>query len=83
MATRKFDALKKTDEEIHATIHDVYNALVERGYNPISQMVGYLITNEPTYITGHNNARTIITKFERDELLEYILKKYFEKEEEL
>lgn len=81
MATKKYEAIKKTDEEIQKMLGDVYASLSERGYNPISQLVGYLITDEPTYITSHNNARTIISQFERNELLEYILKKYFDKEE--
>ena len=81
LATKKYEAIKKTDEEIQKMLGDVYASLSERGYNPISQLVGYLITDEPTYITSHNNARTIISQFERNELLEYILKKYFDKEE--
>ena len=80
MATKRYEAIKKTDEEIQKMLSEVYTALSDRGYNPINQLVGYLITDEPTYITSHNNARTIISQFERNELLEYILKKYFEKE---
>ncbi|SHK05566.1 IreB family regulatory phosphoprotein [Tepidibacter formicigenes] len=66
---------KVTPEEI---ILKVYNALVEKGYNPINQLIGYLLSGDPTYITSHNNARSLVKKFERDELLEEILKKYLE-----
>lgn len=54
----------------------VYKALVEKGYNPISQMVGYIMSGDPAYITSHNNARSIIKKIERDELLEELVKHY-------
>ncbi|MFA5535606.1 MAG: IreB family regulatory phosphoprotein [Bacillota bacterium] len=54
----------------------VYEALQEKGYNPINQLVGYLLSGDPAYITSHNNARNIIRKMERDELLEELLKEY-------
>ena len=80
-STIKFTVPCDDKENMHATLRSVFDALNEKGYNPINQLVGYLSTDEPTYITSHNNARTVITQFERNELLEYILKKYFEKEE--
>ena len=55
---------------------DVYNALDERGYNAIDQMVGYILSGDPSYITSHNNARSLIMKVERDELVEELLKEY-------
>jgi len=55
---------------------EVYDALKEKGYNPINQLVGYLLSGDPAYITNHNNARSLIRKLERDELLEELVKKY-------
>jgi uncharacterized protein (UPF0297 family) len=60
------------------TLHKVYNALVEKGYNPINQLVGYLLSGDPAYITSHDNARNLIRRFERDELLEELVKNYLE-----
>lgn len=54
----------------------VHDALVEKGYNPISQIVGYILSEDPTYITTHNNARSIISKIDRDELLQELLRSY-------
>ena len=54
----------------------VYQALVEKGYNPINQMVGYILSGDPTYITSHNNARNLIRQLERDELLEKMVRNY-------
>jgi len=54
----------------------VYEALKEKGYNPISQIVGYILSGDPTYITNHKNARSVIRKIERDELLEELVKAY-------
>ncbi|MCG8401317.1 MAG: IreB family regulatory phosphoprotein [Firmicutes bacterium] len=54
----------------------VYDALKEKGYNPINQLVGYLLSGDPAYITSHNNARSLIRQLERDELLEELVKKY-------
>ena len=56
----------------------VYNALVEKGYNPVNQIVGYIMSGDPTYITSHKNARSLIMKVERDELLEELLKSYID-----
>lgn len=59
-----------------AIITNVYQSLKEKGYNPINQLVGYLLSGDPTYITSHNNARGLIRKLERDELLEELVKAY-------
>lgn len=74
--TIMFDADKnqmKTTKEILKT---VYDALEERGYNGIDQMVGYILSGDPSYITSHNNARTIISRIDRDDLVEEILKEF-------
>ena len=66
-------------EELTKTIlKDVYVALEEKGYNPINQLVGYLISGDPSYITSYNGARTLLRKFERDEILEEVIKSYLE-----
>ena len=64
------------DEYITNIITSVYISLKEKGYNPVSQMVGYILSGDPTYITSHNNARALIRKVERDELLEVLVKKF-------
>ena len=56
----------------------VYQALVERGYNPVNQIVGYIMSGDPTYITSHNNARSLIMKVERDEILEELMRTYID-----
>ena len=56
----------------------VYEALTEKGYNPVNQIVGYIMSGDPTYITSHKNARSLIMKVERDELVEEMLKQYIE-----
>ena len=68
----EFDESKKTEE----TLKEVYEALKEKGYNPINQIVGYILSGDPTYITSHNDARNKIRTIERDELLEKMVKKY-------
>ena len=74
--TTHIDICKTRDTEIEAIICRVHEALVEKGYDPISQLVGYIISGDPTYITGHKGARSLITKVERDELLEVVFRKY-------
>ena len=74
--TRKFSLNYDKDAEIKAALTEVYNALQEKGYNPINQIVGYILSEDPTYITNYNNARTIIRKIDRDELLQILLKNY-------
>ncbi|MGN8968040.1 IreB family regulatory phosphoprotein [uncultured Intestinimonas sp.] len=74
--TRKFSLNEDRDEEIKAILTAVYNALQEKGYNPINQIVGYILSEDPTYITNYNNARSLIRKLDRDELLQELVKKY-------
>ena len=62
--------------ELHQILSTVYQALEEKGYNPINQIVGYILSEDPTYITNHNNARTLIRKIDRDELLQVLVRKY-------
>ena len=71
------------DENVKAKdiLKEVYQALDEKGYNPINQIVGYILSGDPTYITSHNNARNLIRKLERDELLEKMVKNYIGLEE--
>ncbi len=74
--TQKFQFGINRDEYIKTVIKSVYASLEEKGYNPVSQMVGYILSGDPTYITSHNNARALIRKVERDELLEVLVKSY-------
>ena len=74
--TTHIDICKTRDTEIESIICRVHEALVEKGYNPISQLVGYIMSGDPTYITGHKGARSLITKVERDEILEVVFRKY-------
>ncbi|MEG0755907.1 MAG: IreB family regulatory phosphoprotein [Oscillospiraceae bacterium] len=74
--TRKFSLSQDKGDEIHATLATVYDALKEKGYNPINQIVGYILSEDPTYITNYNNARALIRKLDRDELLQELLKSY-------
>ena len=64
------------DESIRVILTTVYKALEEKGYNPLNQIVGYILSEDPTYITTHNNARNLIRKIDRDHLLEVLLKNY-------
>ena len=74
--TRKFKIALDKDEEIHQILTAVYQALEEKGYNPINQIVGYILSEDPPYITNHNNARTLIRKIARDELLQVLVRNY-------
>ena len=74
--TRKFSLNEDRGEEIKAILTSVYNSLQEKGYNPINQIVGYILSEDPTYITNYNNARSLIRKLDRDELLQEMVKKY-------
>ena len=74
--TRKFNIVEDKDEQILQILRSVYEALKEKGYDPINQLVGYIISEDPTYITNHNGARTLICKIDRDELLQVLLKSY-------
>ena len=74
--TRKFSLGDQRDLEIKTILSSVYQALQEKGYNPINQIVGYILSEDPTYITNHNNARALIRKVDRDELLQALVKYY-------
>jgi len=74
--TMKFSVEKDSNMETKDIMKKVYDALVEKGYNPINQIVGYILSGDPTYITSHNDARNLIRKVERDELLEKMVKSY-------
>ena len=74
--TRKFSIVDDKDVEIYHILTTVYQALEEKGYNPINQIVGYILSEDPTYITNHMGARTLIRRLDRDELLQVLVKKY-------
>ena len=74
--TRKFNLAEERDEEIRYILRTVYNSLKEKGYNPINQLVGYILSEDPTYITNYNNARSMICKLDRDELLQELVRCY-------
>ena len=76
--TIMFDGFKDNELDKKAVLVEIYTALTERGYNAIDQIVGYLTSGDPSYITSHNNARNLILKIDRDELLEEILKVYLD-----
>ena len=79
--TRKFKVPQERSIEMKAILTSVYDSLQEKGYNPINQIVGYLLTEDPTYITNYNNARSMICKIDRDELMQVLVREYlFEKE---
>jgi uncharacterized protein (UPF0297 family) len=75
-ATQTFSFEDNSDENMKDILKQVYEALTEKGYNPISQIVGYLLSEDPTYITTHNNARSLIRKIDRDELLKDLVRNY-------
>ncbi|SHJ49846.1 IreB family regulatory phosphoprotein [Paramaledivibacter caminithermalis] len=78
--TMMYNVEKEKNNEAKNILSSVYKSLKEKGYNPINQIVGYLLSGDPTYITSYNNARNLIRKLERDELLEELLKNYLETE---
>lgn len=77
-ATRKFTALD-SKAEMKAILMSVYDSLMVKGYNPINQIVGYILSEDPTYITNYNNARSLICRLDRDELLQELVKNYLGK----
>ncbi|MGI6037153.1 MAG: IreB family regulatory phosphoprotein [Limnochordia bacterium] len=74
--TMLFHVGTEKDTEAGRILKEVYQALLEKGYNPINQLVGYLLSGDPTYITSHRGARTLIRQLERDELLEELVRYY-------
>jgi uncharacterized protein (UPF0297 family) len=76
--TRKFDVVPNA-EDTHVILKQVYESLRLKGYNPVNQIVGYIISEDPTYITNYNNARSLICRLDRDELLRELVISYLEK----
>ena len=76
--TRKFSVVDDESLEMKKILTTVYDALREKGYNPINQIVGYILSEDPTYITTHNNARSLIRKIDRDELLRCMVRAYLD-----
>ena len=74
--TTIFSIYNEKDEEIKTTLQEVYDALQEKGYNPINQIIGYILSEDPTYITTHRDARKKIRKLDRDDILQSLLRKY-------
>ena len=74
--TQKFVLKKEQDDEMKFILTEVYDALKSKGYNPICQIVGYILSEDPTYITNHNNARSLVRKLDRDELLHTLVRHY-------
>ena len=70
--TQFFHVVKEQQYDVASILKDVYEALTEKGYNPVNQIVGYIMSGDPTYITSHKNARSLIMKVERDEILEVL-----------
>ena len=79
MDTRYFRAVQDGQKmEVSDVLRDVYDALTKKGYNPINQLVGYIMSGDPTYITSHKSARSLIMKVERDEIVEELMRAYVE-----
>ncbi len=76
--TRFFQAVQENKMDVSEVLRRVYEALTEKGYNPVNQIVGYVMSGDPTYITSHKNARSLIMKVERDEILEELLSYYID-----
>ncbi len=76
--TQFFNTVQENKLEVSQVLEQVYIALSEKGYNPINQIVGYIMSGDPTYITSHKNARSLIMKVERDEILEELMRVYID-----
>lgn len=76
--TQFFHVFKEQEYDVASILKDVYEALTEKGYNPVNQIVGYIMSGDPTYITSHKNARSLIMKVERDEILEVLFENYID-----
>ena len=74
--TRAFSIRDEKEYQIRQVLTEVYEALNEKGYNPVNQIVGYILSEDPTYITSYNNARSLIRKIDRDELLQTLVRSY-------
>ncbi len=76
--TMTFKVNDDKDMELRKTLNIIYDALIQKGYNPINQIVGYILSEDPTYITTYNNARSLIRRIDRDDLLQTLVKSYIE-----
>ena len=74
--TAIFSIYDDKDKQIRSIVQEVYDALQEKGYNPVNQLVGYILSEDPTYITTYNNARSLIRKVDRDDLLQALVRSY-------
>ncbi|MDO4166082.1 MAG: IreB family regulatory phosphoprotein [Eubacteriales bacterium] len=74
--TQYFKVQKEQEIEVKDVVAEVYEALTEKGYNPVNQIVGYIMSGDPTYITSHKGARSLIRRVERDEMIELLLEDY-------
>ena len=74
--TQYFKVKTEPEIQVKEVLETVYNAMVEKGYNPVNQIVGYILSEDPTYITNHNNARSLIRRIDRDELLQELVRHY-------
>lgn len=74
--TREIEIGNQNEAEVRKNVVTIYNALVEKGYNPVSQIVGYILSEDPTYITTHNNARGLVRRIDRFELLQIMLQDF-------
>ena len=76
--TQFFHVVKEQEYDVASILKDVYEALTEKWYNPVNQIVGYIMSGDPTYITSHKNARSLIMKVERDEIIEVLFEFYID-----
>ena len=76
--TQFFHVVKEQEYDVASILKDVYEALTEKGYNPVNQIVGYIMSGDPTYITSHKNARSLIMKVVRDEILKVLFENYID-----
>ena len=76
--TMEFSVVRDKNDEIKLTLTKIYDALKEKGYNPINQIVGYILSEDPTYVTTYNSARSLIRHIDRDELLQELVKSYLD-----
>ena len=76
--TQFFQVVKEQEYDVVTILRDVYEALKEKGYNPVNQIVGYILSEDPTYITTYNNARSLVRHIDRDELLEALVRSYLD-----
>ena len=79
--TVQFETVNQDKMSVAQTIEYVYNALIEKGYNPVNQIIGYILSGDSSYITSYKNARAAIKRFERDEILEEVITRYLNIEE--